>query len=98
MTTTTQPLTLTEFLKLPETQPASEFIDGQIYQKPMPQGKHSTLQIRLADTVNEAGFSQQIAYAFPELRCTFFIVLCQSSLPLPRGRDRKSHKFLLLRD
>jgi Uma2 family endonuclease len=37
----------------------------------MPQGKHSTLQIRLADTVNEAGFSQQIAYAFPELGCTF---------------------------
>lgn len=71
MIPTTQPLTLTQFLKLPETKPAREFIDGQIYQKPMPQGKHSTLQIRLADTINEAGFSKQIAYAFPELRCTF---------------------------
>lgn len=71
MTATTRPITLAEFLKLPETKPASEFIDGQIYQKPMPQGKHSTLQLRLADTINEAGFPQQIAYAFPELRCTF---------------------------
>jgi len=71
MTTTTKPITLAEFLQLPETKPASEFIDGQIYQKPMPQGKHSTLQIRLADTINEVGFPQQIAYAFPELRCTF---------------------------
>jgi Uma2 family endonuclease len=32
---------LEEFLQLPETQPACEYIDGQIYQKPMPQGKHS---------------------------------------------------------
>ena len=71
MTATTRPITLTEFLKLPETKPASEFIDGQIYQKPMPKGKHSTLQSRFADTINEVGLSTQIAYAFPELRCTF---------------------------
>jgi len=30
-------LTLEEFLKLPETKPASEYIGGQIIQKPMPQ-------------------------------------------------------------
>jgi Uma2 family endonuclease len=36
-------LTLEEFLKLPETKPASEYVDGQIFTKPMPQGKHSTL-------------------------------------------------------
>jgi Uma2 family endonuclease len=71
MPATTKPITLAEFLQFPETKPANEFIDGQIYQKLMPQGKHSTLQIRLADTINEAGFPQQIAYAFPELRCTF---------------------------
>ena len=34
-------LTLDEFLQQPETEPASEYIDGQIIQKPMPQGKHS---------------------------------------------------------
>lgn len=71
MTTTTKLITLSEFLKLPETKPSSEFINSQIHQKPMPQGKHSTLQIRLADTINQAGFPQQLAYAFPELRCTF---------------------------
>jgi len=32
-----QKLTLEEFLKLPETKPASEYIGGQIIQKPMPQ-------------------------------------------------------------
>ncbi|MCZ0902322.1 Uma2 family endonuclease, partial [Microcoleus sp. HI-ES] len=37
----TKTLTLSEFLKLPETEPASEYINGQIIQKPMPQGKHS---------------------------------------------------------
>lgn len=63
--------TLEEFLKLPETKPAREYIDGKIYQKPMPQGKHSRLQIKLASAINEAGEKQKLAYAFPELRCTF---------------------------
>ncbi|WP_317134670.1 Uma2 family endonuclease [Leptolyngbya sp. 7M] len=44
---------LEEFLKLPETKPASEFIDGQIIQKPMPQGKHSTIQGDLSATINQ---------------------------------------------
>ncbi|BAT51975.1 hypothetical protein NOS3756_09060 [Nostoc sp. NIES-3756] len=66
-----KPISLAEFLELPETKPTSEFIDGYIYQKPMPQGKHSTLQIRLADGINEVGFANKTAYAFPELRCTF---------------------------
>lgn len=44
MTTAIPPsLTLEKFLKLPETKPASEFIDGRIYQKPMLTGKHSRL-------------------------------------------------------
>jgi Uma2 family endonuclease len=30
-------LALKEFLELPETKPASEYIDGHIIQKPMPQ-------------------------------------------------------------
>ncbi|MEO0886876.1 MAG: Uma2 family endonuclease, partial [Cyanobacteria bacterium J06648_10] len=34
----TKPLTLDGFLALPETKPASEFINGRIIQKPMPQG------------------------------------------------------------
>lgn len=63
--------TLEEFLQLPETKPSSEYIDGDIYQKPMPQGKHSTLQIELASAINQVGKPQKLAYAFTELRCTF---------------------------
>lgn len=36
--TPTKTLTLEEFLQLPETKPASEYINGQIIQKPMPHG------------------------------------------------------------
>ncbi len=64
-------LTLAEFLQQPETTPASEFVDGRVEQKPMPQGKHSRLQLRLCDQVNAIAEIPQIAMAFPELRCTF---------------------------
>lgn len=64
-------ISLAEFLQLPETKPASEYIDGQIYQKPMPQGKHSRLQKRLIDAISEVGEPQKLVCPFPELRCTF---------------------------
>ncbi len=69
--TPTKSLTLEEFLRLSETEPASEYIDGKIIQKPMPQGKHSSLQTEMATTVNAKLKSQRIARAFSELRCTF---------------------------
>ena len=64
-------LTLQAFLQQPETKPASEYIDGQIIQKPMPKGKHSLLQTRLSAVLNAALQPEQIAWAFVELRCTF---------------------------
>lgn len=67
----TKPLTLEEFLKLPETKPSSEYINSQIIQKPMPQGKHSILQGELISNINSVTKPQRIAFAFPELRCTF---------------------------
>ena len=70
-TARTSSLTLEEFLLLPETKPASEFIDSRIYQKPMPQGKHSRLQLKFCNTVNHVAETPKIALAFPELRCTF---------------------------
>jgi Uma2 family endonuclease len=66
-----QTITLEEFLKLPETKPASEYIDGQIIQKPMPQGKHSKLQGKLVTAINQVVEETKVAMAFPELRCTF---------------------------
>ncbi|PHM11875.1 hypothetical protein CK516_00220 [Nostoc sp. 'Peltigera malacea cyanobiont' DB3992] len=64
-------ITLAEFLKLPETKPASEYINGEIIQKPMPQGKHSIIQGEMVSTVNLTVKPKRIARAFPELRCTF---------------------------
>jgi Uma2 family endonuclease len=68
-TQTIPSITLDRFLIQPETKPASEYIDGSIYQKPMPQGQHSRLQLKFCNTVNEVTEDKQIA--LPELRCTF---------------------------
>ena len=64
-------ITLEEFLKLAETKPVSEYIDGQIIQKPMPQGKHSSIRGGTVTFINELLRRKQIARAFPELRCTY---------------------------
>jgi Uma2 family endonuclease len=63
--------TLEEFLKRPETKPASEYINGQVYQKSMPQGKHSRLQTRLPNELNSIIEPPRLGCAFTELRCTF---------------------------
>ena len=70
-TTLSQPISLDEFLQLPETKPYCEYINGKIIQKPMPKGRHSRLQGKLCSIINEASETKKIAYAFPELRCTF---------------------------
>lgn len=64
-------LSLETFLALPETKPANEYCNGIITQKNMPKGKHSTLQIELASAINQQSKPQKLAYALPELRCTF---------------------------
>lgn len=63
-------LSLSDFLRLPsiEESPAWEFIDGEVIQKPMPGGKHSRLQLRLASAINATTPTYE---ALPELRCTF---------------------------
>jgi Uma2 family endonuclease len=70
-TTLSQLISLEEFLQLPETKSAREYINGEIIQKPMHKGRHSCLQGKLCNVINEVTESQKIAYAFPELRCTF---------------------------
>lgn len=64
-------LTLEEFLQLPDTEPGSEYIDGRIIQKPMPQGEHSAIQTELASAINLVVKPKQIARAFSELRCIY---------------------------
>ena len=69
--TPAKPLTLEEFLNLPETTPASEYINGDIIQKPMPQGEHSTLQADFVTILNGTLKPSKVGRAYPELRCTF---------------------------
>jgi Uma2 family endonuclease len=69
--TPTKVLTLDEFLELPETKPASEYLNGKIVQKPMPKGKHSVLQREFIKAIESVLEPPKIARAFPELRCTF---------------------------
>ena len=54
--------TLEEFLKQPEIKPVKEYFDGIIYQKPMPQGEHSILQMRLGTAINNISLPNKLAY------------------------------------
>jgi Uma2 family endonuclease len=95
MVQTPSSLTLDKFLTLPETKPASEYVDGKILQKPMPKTRHSRLQGKLINAINEATEAPRIAYAFPELRCTFggrsiipdIAVLRWNNIPLDENRE-----------
>lgn len=69
--TPTTSLTLEDFLQQPETKPASEYIDGQVIQKPMPQADHSILQGSLSSAINSQLKETKKGFAFPELQCTF---------------------------
>ncbi len=71
LTNSTAKISLDEFLQLPETKPASEYINGQVYQKPMPQGEHSILRGSLTTAINEIAKPLKIGYSFIELLCTF---------------------------
>ena len=64
-------MSLETFLAMPETKPASEFIGGEILEKPMPQGKHSIIQRELTFTIDRPLRDKKIGRAYPELRCTF---------------------------
>ncbi|MEL6554448.1 MAG: Uma2 family endonuclease [Cyanobacteria bacterium J06621_11] len=66
-----KPLTLKSFLSLPEAKPASEYIDGHVTQKPMPQTQHSALQQDLSAAINAVTRAKKVARAFPKLRCSF---------------------------
>lgn len=68
---TARSLTLSEFLQQPETTPPSEYANGQTTQKPMPKGRHSRLQGKLGGAINAVAEADHLAYAFPELRCSF---------------------------
>lgn len=71
MTTTSTPLTLEEFLLLPEEEPSLEFFNGVVTQKVSPKTKHSRLQFELLKRLDGTSIGGKLALAFPELRTTF---------------------------
>jgi Uma2 family endonuclease len=64
-------LSLEEFLKRPETEPASEYVDGEVARKVSPKGKHSRLQGTIVQRINDFSEPTRLGLALPELRCTF---------------------------
>lgn len=71
MSSTQQTLSLDEFLQLPETKPACEYVDGQVVQKVSPKTRHSMLQFAIARRIAESSEPGKQGLPFPELRCTF---------------------------
>ena len=71
MVTAQRRLTLEQFLALPERKPALEFADGVVTQKVAPKLWHSRLQWEVAALFNHFAEPRGLAFAFPELRCTF---------------------------
>jgi Uma2 family endonuclease len=64
-------LTLEEFLALPETEPASELIDGQVVQKPMPTWDHGVIQRLLSFVLTLYLRAHPAGEAGSEIRCIF---------------------------
>jgi len=64
-------LTLDEFLKLPEQKPALEYFNGEVTQKASPLPRHSRLQYKFANFINDYSEPRRLALPLPELRGTF---------------------------
>ncbi|MBI2760251.1 MAG: Uma2 family endonuclease [Chloroflexi bacterium] len=69
--TTAAKITLAEFLAREETEPGSEYVDGEVVQKPMPTLAHMMVQHLLSLVVGLFLRSTPIGIAGPEPRCTF---------------------------
>ena len=64
-------MTLEQFLKLPETEPASEYLNDQMVQKVTPKVKHGLLQGEFYSQISATARPERLGMAVPELRCTF---------------------------
>lgn len=64
-------LTLDEFLALPETKPGSEYVDGEVVQKRMPNTAHMIVQALLVMVVGQFIQRNRLGICGPEGRCIF---------------------------
>ena len=65
-----RPLTLEEFLQLPEEKPALEYLDGEVTRKMSPKGPHGRLQFVLARWFEDLTRPRGLVVAFTETRVT----------------------------
>ena len=68
---TTAKLTLEEFLALPETEPPSELIDGEVVQKSLPTWDHGVIERLLSFVLTLYLRIHPIGEAGSEIRCIF---------------------------
>lgn len=71
MVTASQRMTLEEFLRLPEDEPALEYWHGEVTQKVAPKLPHGALQYGFAETLSRAVGPGRPFRAFTETRVTF---------------------------
>jgi Uma2 family endonuclease len=69
--TTVKKLTLEQFLALEETEPASEYACGEVYQKPMPTRKHGEMQTDLVMLLAQFLLQTRLGEALTAWRCIF---------------------------
>ncbi|MGI8552340.1 MAG: Uma2 family endonuclease [Dehalococcoidia bacterium] len=62
---------LDEFLTIPDTEPASEYLCGEVSQKPMPTNAHATLQGYLQVVLFQFLLKTRLGRVLPEWRCIF---------------------------
>ena len=89
-------LTLKEFMHLKETETASEYVRGEVFQKPMPDGPHSGIQMFLGLMLYPFLAQTGLGRVLPELRCIFgppggervyvpdLVYVAKERLPIPR--------------
>ena len=64
-------LTLEQYLAQPETEPASEFVCGEVIQKPMPDLPHSLIQDFIQAMLRAFVRPRRLGRSGAELRCVF---------------------------
>lgn len=74
----TDAVTLDDFLAEADTEPASEWVCGEVHQKPMPDNSHGALQLYVGMLLFQFLQGTKLGRARPEWRCIFG----------PRGRQR----------
>lgn len=69
--TTASAVTLDQFLAQPDTKPASEYVNGEVIQKPMPTRAHGRIQTFLIFALIQFLSRSKLGEAITEGRCVF---------------------------